>query len=183
MDGLTTRAVAREAGWSAGVLAHYFDNREELLLAAFRLVFDEAMERMQDTLAAQLDPTQALTSALLQAVPVNTRQHTEAIVWFTFLGLAAGQPALRVEAQVRYGLWLDVIEQAVQAVYPDRRWVKTEARRIARVLVSHVDGLTVQTIFDPQELPIQRLESQLRECIRVTLADAASRRSPEGPSN
>ncbi|MGH3570785.1 MAG: TetR family transcriptional regulator [Pseudonocardiaceae bacterium] len=77
MDGLTTRAVAREAGWSAGVLAHYFDNREELLLAAFRLVFDEAMERMQDTLAAQLDPTQALRSALLQAVPVNTRQHIE----------------------------------------------------------------------------------------------------------
>lgn len=183
LDGLTTRAVAREAGWSTGVLAHYFTNREDLLLAAFRLVFDEAMQRMQDTLAAHPDPMRALTNALLEAVPINARQHTEAIVWFTFLGLAAGQPTLRAEAQARYGRWLDVIEQAVQAVFPDQRMAKAETRRIARALVSHVDGLTIQAIFDPQGLPIHRLELELGECIRVTVADAASRRSPEGPSD
>jgi AcrR family transcriptional regulator len=176
LDGLTTRAVAREAGWSTGVLAHYFDNREELLLAAFRLVFEEAMQRMQDALAAEPDPMRALTNALLEAIPLTTRQRTEAIVWFTFLGLAAGQPALHAEAQARYGLWLDLIEQAVQAVFPDRQ--STEARRIARMLVSHVDGLTVQAIFDAQGLPIPQLEIELRESIRVTLANATS---PDGP--
>jgi AcrR family transcriptional regulator len=183
LDGLTTRAVAREAGWSTGVLAHYFKNREDLLLAAFRLVFEEAMDRMRDTLAAEPNPIRALTNALLGAVPVNTRQRTEAIVWFTFLGLAAGQPALHAEAQARYGLWLDLIEQAVHAVFPDRQLAKAEARRIARVLVSHVDGLTVQAIFDPQGLPIPRLEVELRECIRATLTDAASPCGPEGPSD
>jgi TetR/AcrR family transcriptional repressor of bet genes len=177
LDGLTTRAVAREAGWSTGVLAHYFDNREELLLAAFRLVFDEAMQRMQDTLAAHSDPMRALTNALLEAVPLTTRQHTEAIVWFTFLGLAAGQPTLHAEAQTRYGLWLDLIEHAVQAVVPDRG--STETRRIARLLVSHVDGLTIQAIFDSHGLPIPQLEIELRESIRVTLAAAASPRSSE----
>jgi hypothetical protein len=35
---------------------------------------------------------------------------------FTFLGLAADQPTLRVEDQARYGRWLDLIEQAVQTV-------------------------------------------------------------------
>lgn len=179
LDGLTTRAVAREAGWSTGVLAHYFTNREELLLAAFRLVFDDAMERMQHALTAEPNPTRALANALREAVPVTTDQHTEAIVWFTFLGLAAGQPTLRAEAQARYGLWLDLIEQAVQAVFPDRPLAKGEARRIARALVSHVDGLTIQAIFDPQGLPMHRLETELRRCIRATLTNAATPRDPE----
>jgi len=100
-------------------------------------------------------------------------------VWFAFLGLAAGQPTLRAEAQARYGLWLDLIGQAVQAVFPDRPLAKSEARRIARALVSHVDGLTVQAIFDPQGLPMHRLETALRQCIRTTLTHAATPRDPE----
>jgi AcrR family transcriptional regulator len=170
LDGLTTRAVAREAGWSTGVLAHYFENRDDLLLAAFRLVFEEVMERMEATVAAIPDPTRALTEALLQAVPIDARQRTEAIVWFTFLGLAAGQPALRDEARARYTMWLDFTERTVEAVFADGHLAKGEARRIARLLVSHVDGLTVQAIFDPTGLSMRRLKVELSECIRVTLA-------------
>lgn len=175
LEGLTTRAVAREAGWSTGVLAHYFINRDELLLAAFRLVFDEAIDRIQRALTAEPDPMRALTDALLEAVPINPRQRTEAIVWFTFLGLAAGHPTLRAEAQTRYAQWLDIIEHAVQAAFSDQQGAKAEARHIARVLVSHVDGLTIQTIFDPEGLPTQQLAMQLRECIHTTLSDAARR--------
>jgi AcrR family transcriptional regulator len=171
LDGLTTRAVAQEAGWSTGVLAHYFTNREELLLAAFRLVFDEARHRMQHALAAEPDATRALTNALLEAVPINPRQRGEAIIWFSFLGLAAGQPALRAEAQTCYAQWLDIVEQAVQAVFPDRRLAGAQARRIARALISHVDGLTVQAIFDPEGLPMPQLGIQLQECIHRTLAN------------
>ncbi len=173
LEGLTTRAVAREAGWSTGVLAHYFENRDDLLLAAFRLVFEEVMERMQAALAAEPDSTRALIAALLQAVPIDARQRTEAIVWFTFLGLAAGQPALRDEAKLRYTMWLDLIERAVEAVFADDHLAQGEARRIARVLVSHVDGLTVQALFDPTGLPMRRLKVELPNCIRVTLAEAA----------
>jgi AcrR family transcriptional regulator len=172
LDGLTTRAVAREAGWSTGVLAHYFENRDDLLLAAFRLVFEEVMERMQATLAAEPDPTRALIAALLQAVPIDARQRTEAIVWFTFLGLAAGQPGLRDEAKLRYTMWLDLIEPAVEAVFADDHLAQSDARRIARVLVSHVDGLTVQALFDPTGLSMRRLKVDLPNCIRVTLAEA-----------
>ncbi|HUP69191.1 MAG TPA: TetR/AcrR family transcriptional regulator [Acidimicrobiales bacterium] len=169
LDGLTTRAVAREAGWSTGVLAHYFANRDALLRAAFRLVFEEVMDRMEATVAAIPDPTRALTEALLQAVPIDARQRTEAIVWFTFLGLAAGQPALGDEARARYAMWLDFIERTVEAALAGGHLAKGEARRIARVLVSHVDGLTVQAIFDPTGLSMRRLKVELSECIRVTL--------------
>ncbi len=169
LEGLTTRAVAREAGWSTGVLAHYFTNREELLLAAFRLVFEEARGRMQRALAAEADPTQALINALLEAVPITARQRSEAIIWFTFLGLAVGHPTLRAEAQKCYAQWLDIIEQALQAVFPSQPLANTTARRTARTLVSHVDGLTVQAIFDTEELPMHQLKTQLQECIHATL--------------
>jgi hypothetical protein len=63
------------------------------------------------------------------------------------------------------------VEQAVQAVFPDRRLAGAQARRIARALISHVDGLTVQAIFDPEGLPMPQLGIQLQECIHRTLAN------------
>ncbi len=162
------------------MLAHYFDNRDGLLLAAFRLVFEEVMERMQATLAAGPDPTRALIAALQQAIPIDARQRSEAIVWFSFLGLAAGQPALRNEAKLRYTMWVDVVEQAVAAVFADHRPAEVDARRIARVLVSHVDGLTVQALFDPTGLPVRRLKAELGNCIRATLEAARDHRQHTG---
>ena len=35
--GVTTREIAREAGFSTGVLAHYFADKEDILAAALRL--------------------------------------------------------------------------------------------------------------------------------------------------
>ena len=170
LEAVTTRAVAREAGWSTGVLAHYFESRHDLLLAAFRLVAEEVEERMRRRRATEPDPVRRLQIALLECVPIDDQRRTEATVWFAFLGLAAGHPALRDEAQARYAIWLDFLEEAVAEVLSSRDVARGEARRLARLLIAHVDGLTVQALFDPAGLPPRRLKPALEECIRVTLA-------------
>lgn len=54
MEGLTTRALARELGCSIGVLSHYFQNKEEIVIAAFSWADQRIEQRMQSALAAEL---------------------------------------------------------------------------------------------------------------------------------
>ncbi|MBD2857792.1 TetR/AcrR family transcriptional regulator [Spongiibacter sp. KMU-158] len=51
MEGLTTRALAKELGCSIGVLSHYFHNKEEIVIAAFRWADQRIDARMQAALA------------------------------------------------------------------------------------------------------------------------------------
>ena len=36
LEALTTRALAKALGCSIGVLSHYFNNKEDIVIAAFR---------------------------------------------------------------------------------------------------------------------------------------------------
>ncbi len=54
MEGLTTRALAKELGCSIGVLSHYFHNKEEIVIAAFRWADQRIDQRMQSVLAEEL---------------------------------------------------------------------------------------------------------------------------------
>jgi AcrR family transcriptional regulator len=158
LDALTTRAVAREAGWSTGVLAHYFQSRDELVIAAFRLVAEEAGSRIEGMLAKQPSPTERLWITLSQAAPLDDVRRTEARVWFTFLGLAAGDEALSREAASRYAIWLRLVQDALLGVGRSPADAASDARR----LIAFVDGLTVQTLFDATALPPQELTRHLR---------------------
>src|SRR5437764_55507 len=102
---LTTRAVAAEAGWSTGVLAHYYDSRDDLLLAAFRLVASDAADRMRSRLSRERDPVRRVWVVLSEGAPLDEERLAEARVWFAFLGLVAGDAALAEEAAARYAGW------------------------------------------------------------------------------
>ena len=51
IDAATTRAIAKEAGYSNGVLAHYFADKDEILLSALR----QSHQRIRERLARKLD--------------------------------------------------------------------------------------------------------------------------------
>lgn len=79
-------------------------------------------------------------------------------MWFAFLGLVAGDPALAEQAAARYHEWLQLIEDRL--VEND---VTTKAApAIARRMIAFLDGLTLQTLMDPAALPTQRVEQELR---------------------
>ena len=39
MEGTTIRAIAKETGWSTGVLAHYFGDKDDIISSALRLAY------------------------------------------------------------------------------------------------------------------------------------------------
>jgi AcrR family transcriptional regulator len=50
LEGLTTRALAKALGCSIGVLSHYFNNKEEIVIAALRWADQRIDERMQEAI-------------------------------------------------------------------------------------------------------------------------------------
>ncbi len=165
VQALTTRAVAAEAGWSTGVLAHYYENRDELLLDAFGLVARDAATRMQTQLARERDPLRRLWIVLSEGAPLDDGRRAEARVWFAFLGLVAGDEALADRAAARYESWLALVADRLIEVGLTQRRAPTVARR----LLAFLDGLTLQTLMDPEGFPSQRLERELRAFVNAAL--------------
>ena len=51
IDGATTREIAREAGYSTGVLAHYFERKDDILLEALHMSHATIKRRMMRRMA------------------------------------------------------------------------------------------------------------------------------------
>lgn len=161
LESLTVRAIAKESGWSTGVLAHYFESRADLLLAAFQDVYENAMARIQARVSEHEDPVDGVIAALGEAVPVTDTLRTDTTVWFAFVGLAVGDPELRQAAQEGYDRWTKYFGEVIRAAHPGNV-SQAEAERTARRLTALVDGLTVQALFDPEALPRAVLEEEIR---------------------
>src|SRR5215475_9279726 len=95
-DGIakaTIRAIAREAHCSAGILAHYFDDKADILGAALLLSHRRVGARM--TAAADgLAGLAALRAVMLEALPLDDLRDLEAQIEISFWGRALGNAAL-----------------------------------------------------------------------------------------
>src|SRR5262249_22847131 len=96
-DGIakaTIRAIAREADCSAGVLAHYFDDKADILGSALLLSHRRVVARV-DAGAAGLAGLDALRVVMLEALPLDDERDLEAQIEISFWGRALGNPELR----------------------------------------------------------------------------------------
>ncbi len=89
LDGVTMRKIAAAADCTTGRLTHYFANREELVLAALRAVYDAAASRMAVARAADGTPRQRLLRMLEETLPLDDARLREWKIWIAFWGAAA----------------------------------------------------------------------------------------------
>jgi AcrR family transcriptional regulator len=157
LEALTVRRVAEEAGWSTGAVVHYFSDKEELLLFAFRTVADRVGRRLAAAEERTDEPLELARTWLVQGLPLDAERRAEVRVWFAFLGLALARPALARAQRLTYRAWrtrvADLLEEA-QRRGQVRAGVDCSAA--AAALVAVVDGLAVQATFEPRALSGRR---------------------------
>jgi AcrR family transcriptional regulator len=90
LEGVTMRAVAREAGLSYGSLFHYFESKDELLMYAVRHSNTLQTNRI-NTFTSQYSGLKALERLLCDDAIINESSRDEWLVWLTFLCKAALQ--------------------------------------------------------------------------------------------
>src|SRR6266481_4824436 len=93
-DGIaeaTIRAIAREAGCSRGILAHYFDDKADILGSALLMSHRRVVARMEAGAAGLA----GLRVIMIEALPLDSQRDLEAQIEISFWGRALGNPALR----------------------------------------------------------------------------------------
>jgi AcrR family transcriptional regulator len=152
LDATTMRRIAQEAGYSNGVLAHYFKDKEDILVSAHELAFFRARERIA---AATADHAgiEALRRAMHEALPLDVERHLEAQVDVSFLGQTVGNEDLRrirsaSNANSRR-LWTEFVERA-QAIGEIR--ADEDAQILVDEILTLVESLSVEAIINPERM-------------------------------
>ena len=91
----TTRRIAEEAGYSNGVLSHYFADKDDILVSALQMAHERARGRMETAAVAEYEGLAALRAVILEALPLDDDRLLEAQVEFGFLSRAINAKTLR----------------------------------------------------------------------------------------
>lgn len=149
IESLTTRRLAKELGCSLGVLAHYFPNKEEIVLAAFQWADDCIIERINKAAKGRLALDQ-FKPLLLQVLPLNKQSDLEWRVRAQLNTYALTHKRLmkkhRDELRKGYLLAADLIRQ-LQAVGQIRDDI--DADETAATVVDIVTGLAMNLLVLP----------------------------------
>jgi TetR/AcrR family transcriptional regulator, transcriptional repressor of bet genes len=174
LDSVTIRGVAAEAGWSTGALHHYFADKEELLLFAFRTAADRIGRRVAAVKVSATGPLDLARALLAIGLPLDAERRDETRVWFAFLGLALTRPTLARAQGAAYGQWRRLVASALEAAQAEGELDREiDPRREAAGLVALVDGLAVQAMFEPRG-PNAKRQLELLDARLAELRDRAS---------
>jgi AcrR family transcriptional regulator len=168
LAGADLREIAREAGYTTGVITHYFRDKGELMTFAFGLLVDRSTARM-----ARASTEAGLMEALAQVLPLDEERRREATVWLALMSASLTAPQLAEGLRLRY-------RQAREAMLPVFRTALGEMRGedpedIGDELLAVVDGITVDALSDPERYPPGRQLSLLRRAlVRLGLSPGPS---------
>jgi AcrR family transcriptional regulator len=163
--------IARAAGYTTGMLAHYFDSKQEIILAALRLI----MRRMEQRLTRPNQGETDLLSVLSEGLPIDARRLQECAFWMAFWGQVSSDRRLkRINAWV-HREYLRLYRRCLEQQWPE--WVGWHAARrdqVLRAVVVCINGLTASAVSSPSDWPADRQVRQLRLHLEL-LRDWASR--------
>ena len=158
-DGLaraTIRAIAREASCSPGILAHYFDDKADILGSALLMSHRRVAARM-DAGTAGLSGLDALEVVMLEALPLDERRDLEAQIEISFWGRALGTAELRELQHTEFDHLCARLRRHLQEAR-DRGELggAVDIGLATHQLVVLIDGLSAERVLYPGRVTPQR---------------------------
>jgi AcrR family transcriptional regulator len=157
----TMRDVAAEAGWTTGVLTHYFADKRELLLFTFR----SSLARRHSAREARhgLTPNESLVGSLEGVLPLDDDRRRHWMVTIAFCAHAVDDEELAAAQRGAYREFRGYIAELVRL----RPGVTAEADAIslAERLIAVADGIAVQALFDPASWPAEKQRDALHRAV------------------
>ncbi|WP_191089824.1 TetR/AcrR family transcriptional regulator [Nesterenkonia ebinurensis] len=156
VEKTTVRTIAKETGYSAGVLAHYFKNKEEILamthLAAFRQVQIRTNEIIDSAVESE-ESIEVIRIALYEALPLDELRILEAHVDVSFWPQAILTPSLR-EIRTksylqRHEEWRQRFKKLREAGVIRCKETDVDLADEARMII---DSLSVQALLHPKHI-------------------------------
>jgi len=167
-DGIakaTISAIAREANCSRGILAHYFDDKADILGSALVMSHRRVVARM-DARAAGLTGLDALRAILLEALPLDPERDLEAQIEISFWGRALGNPALRELQHAEFDRFAERLRgHLAEAEKAGELRDGVDIALAAHQLLVLIDGLSAERVLYPDRVGPDRQRQLLNEVL------------------
>jgi len=146
IDGVTIRAVAREAGFTTGALVHYVDSKDKLLVQASEYAARDVRGEMEAAEALP-DKIEALRQVIYLALPSDEEKRGNWNFWLGFWERSTHNAAVRRVTHLRYAEWLTRTERLIEAAQSAGRVdPEVDVHMAARAVVALVDGIATQAL-------------------------------------
>jgi TetR/AcrR family transcriptional regulator, transcriptional repressor of bet genes len=171
----TVARIARAAGYTTGMVAHYYESKQEIILAALRLILKRIEERLtRERVAGEA----SLLSVLSEALPIDAQRFTECAFWMAFWGQVSTDPKLkRLNAWV-HREYMRLFARCFAEHWPD--WaIHSEAVRdqVLRSVVTCMNGLTAGAVTSPRDWPARKQMEHMQLQLELLRRWAAPQRS------
>ena len=152
--------IAREAGYTTGMVAHYFDTKQDIIVAALRLI----LRRIEQRLTPHTGQEQTDLLALLsEALPLDETRFMECAVWVAFWGHVPTDRRLRRMNAWLHREYLRLFERCLARGWSEwHMWPAATRERALRSLITFINGLTASTVASRSDWPAERQVAQLR---------------------
>jgi TetR/AcrR family transcriptional regulator, transcriptional repressor of bet genes len=156
----TVARIARAAGYTTGMVAHYYDSKQDIILAALRLI----LLRIEERLTRERDSGEAnLVEVLSEALAIDAQRFTECAFWMAFWGQVSADKKLK-----RLNVWVHREYMRLFARCFAEHWQEWAVwpapvrDQVLRSMVTFINGLTASAVTSPSDWPAALQVEQLR---------------------
>jgi TetR/AcrR family transcriptional regulator, transcriptional repressor of bet genes len=172
-EGASMVHIARAAGYTTGMLAHYFDSKQDIIIAALRLILRRIDERLSRPAVHAIRPD--LLELLLEALPIDAQRHSECAFWISFWGqVSADRRLKRINAWV-HREYQRLFERCLEVSWEAwSHWPAAAREQVLCSLMTFINGLTASAVANPSDWPPPKQIAQLRLQLQLLHAWAAA---------
>ncbi len=152
--------IAREAGYTTGMVAHYFDTKQDIVIAALRLILRRIEERLTPS---EGDGPAELLTVLTESLPVDETRYNECAFWIAFWGQVPTDKRLKRVNGWLHGEYLRLFERCLARGWSEwRGWPAPIREQVLRSVMTFINGITASTVASRSDWPAARQIGQLR---------------------
>ncbi len=152
--------IARAAGYTTGMVAHYYESKQDIILAALRLI----LLRIEERLTRERSRGEAsLLDVLAEALAVDSQRFTECAFWMAFWGQVSADRKLK-----RLNVWVhrEYMRLFTRCFSEHWRewaaWPQAVRDKVLRSVVTCINGLTAGAVTSPSDWPSEMQTELLR---------------------
>ena len=183
IEGTTIRGIAKETGWSTGVLSHYFADKDDILGSALRLAYERIATRWDAKLEG-LTGVRALYELVLDNLPLDGERELETRLLMNYWSLMIrgqdGTPHPRRRGPRLIDLLTTLVREGQQAgeIRGDE-----SPRDLAERLLGLIDGFSLHALLNPERLTRTRQIALIRQEFDRLTDNAATSPSTSAEQN
>lgn len=150
LEGVTVQAVAAEAGCSTGSLAHYFRNKDELLVHALRTATEALILPLRES-GDGTGGLESLRAIARRSLPLDPGSERDWRVRLAFWTRASGPPEEVQLAREHLAEWRTLWEGAIRAAQATgAARGDVDVREVSSCIVAIIVGTATQLLIRPR---------------------------------